>query len=173
MTTAVAVDGQVAGGHREAELKALFSELARFGDPMQIPIAIERGEGLVVGLIGDAGHPVLMVEPAAFKASRPRWGSAGAKSDLGDAFMLADYARTDSHRLRRVEPVAQATRELAVLVRARTCAGRGTHRGVQPAVGGAGRALAWRCAGVPEADLADRAGVPERLPDTAVGGLAR
>jgi len=47
-------------------------------------------------------------------------GSAGAKSDLGDAFMLADYARTDAHRLRRVEPVAQATRELAALVRART-----------------------------------------------------
>jgi transposase len=73
-----------------------------------------------VGLIAGAGHPVLMVEPAAFKAARPRWGSAGAKSDLGDAFMLADYARTDGHRLRRVEPVAQATRELAALVRART-----------------------------------------------------
>lgn len=63
---------------------------------------------------------MLMVEPAAFKAARPRWGLAGAKSDLGDAFMLADYARTDGHRLRRVEPVAQATRELAALVRART-----------------------------------------------------
>ncbi|WP_082807792.1 transposase [Janibacter terrae] len=34
--------------------------------------------------------------------------------------MLADYARTDGHRLRRVEPVEQATRELAALVRART-----------------------------------------------------
>ena len=86
----------------------------------QVPIAIERGEGLVVGLIAGAGHPVWMVEPAAFKAARPRWGAAGAKSDLGDAFMLADYARTDGHRLRRVEPVERATRELAALVRART-----------------------------------------------------
>jgi transposase len=34
--------------------------------------------------------------------------------------MLADYARTDGHRLRRVEPVEQATRELGALVRART-----------------------------------------------------
>ncbi len=34
--------------------------------------------------------------------------------------MLADYARTDGHRLRRVEPLAQATRELAALVRTRT-----------------------------------------------------
>lgn len=106
--------------HTDNELTTLFTELAELGDVMLTPIAIERGEGLIVGLIAGAGHPVLMVEPASFKAARPRWGSAGAKSDLGDAFMLADYARTDGHRLRRVEPIAQATRELAALVRART-----------------------------------------------------
>ena len=109
--------------HTKSQLTALFDELAQLVEAAevgQVPVAIERGEGLVVGLIAGAGHPVLMVEPAAFKAARPRWGSAGAKSDLGDAFMLADYARTDGHRLRRVEPVAQATRELAALVRART-----------------------------------------------------
>ena len=108
--------------HTEDQLVSIFRELAQLvgGDVGQVPIAIERGEGLVVGLIAGAGHPVWMVEPAAFKAARPRWGSAGAKSDLGDAFMLADYARTDGHRLRRVEPVERATRELAALVRART-----------------------------------------------------
>ncbi|MEO3939308.1 IS110 family transposase [Dermatophilaceae bacterium Soc4.6] len=106
--------------HTDSELAAVFAELAELGDPGLIPVAIERGEGLVVGLIAQAGHPVLMVEPAAFKASRPRWGAAGAKSDAADAFMLADYARTDGHRLRRVEPLAQATRELTALVRART-----------------------------------------------------
>lgn len=106
--------------HTDDALGRLFGELAQFGDTGVLPIAIERGEGLIVGLIADAGHPVMMVEPSAFKAARPRWGSAGAKSDLGDAFMLADYARTDGHRLRRVEPVAQATRELGALVRART-----------------------------------------------------
>jgi len=109
--------------HTKSQLTALFDELAQrveAAEVGQVPVAIERGEGLVVGLIAGAGHPVLMVEPAAFKAARPRWGSAGAKSDLGDAFMLADYARTDGHRLRRVQPVAQATRELAALVRART-----------------------------------------------------
>lgn len=107
--------------HGDTELAALFADLAQLGDPALTPVAIERGEGLVVGLIAQAGHPVLMVEPAAFKASRPRWGAAGAKSDAADAFMLADYARTDGHRLRRVEPLARATRELAALVRARTC----------------------------------------------------
>ena len=58
---------------------------------LAITIAIERSEGLVVGLITAAGHPVLMTEPAGFCAARPRWGSAGTKSDTGDAFMLADY----------------------------------------------------------------------------------
>jgi transposase len=106
--------------HAEDELVMLFAELAELVEVNMLPIAIERGEGLIVGLIADAGHPVLMVEPAAFKAARPRWGAAGAKSDLGDAFMLADYARTDGHRLRRVEPVEAATRELGALVRART-----------------------------------------------------
>jgi transposase len=109
--------------HTEEQLRKVFDELAELaeeGDVRQVPVAIERGEGLVVGLIAGAGHPVWMVEPAAFKAARPRWGQAGAKSDHGDAFMLADYARTDGHRLRRVEPTARATRELAALVRART-----------------------------------------------------
>ena len=77
-------------------------------------------EGWVVGLIARAGHPVWMVELSAFKASRPRWGSACGKSDLEDAFMLADYARTDGHRLRPTGPVERASRELAALVRART-----------------------------------------------------
>jgi len=46
-------------------------------------------EGLVVGLIARAGHPLLMVEPARFKAARPRWRVAGAKSDSADAFTLS------------------------------------------------------------------------------------
>ena len=33
----------------DPELAALFAELAELGDPALIPVAIERGEGLVVG----------------------------------------------------------------------------------------------------------------------------
>lgn len=115
-----AVLGQWLIEHHGERLRKLFVELATIAPPAGLPIAIERGEGLVVELIADAGHVVLMVDPAGFKAARPRWGSAGAKSDLADAYMLADYARTDGHRLRRVQPVAHATRDLALLVRART-----------------------------------------------------
>src|SRR5947209_12657721 len=76
--------------HTDEALAGLLVELSELTAAAMLPIAIERGEGLVVGMIAGAGHPVWMVEPAAFKAARPRWGSAGAKSDLGDAFMLAD-----------------------------------------------------------------------------------
>ena len=98
-------DGMVVGRwlieHSGERLDELFVELAELAPPALLPIAIERGEGLVVELMADAGHTVLMVDPAGFKAARPRWGSAGAKSDLADAYTLADYARTDGHRLRR------------------------------------------------------------------------
>src|SRR3954454_11715381 len=36
-------------GHTDAELSTVFAELATFGDVASIPVAIERGEGLVVG----------------------------------------------------------------------------------------------------------------------------
>ena len=66
--------------HTEKGIAALFAELSQLGDPARLPVAVERGEGLVVGRIASAGHPVLMIEPASFKAARPRWGSAGAKA---------------------------------------------------------------------------------------------
>ena len=59
------------------------------------------------------------IHPNAFHAARPRWGAAGAKSDPGDSYKLADYLRTDGHRLRRLQPAGAATRELQALVRLR------------------------------------------------------
>jgi len=66
-----------------------------------------------------AGHPVVPVNPSAFHAARPRWSAAGAKSDPGDSYKLADYLRTDGHRLRRLEPPDAVTCELQALVRLR------------------------------------------------------
>ena len=66
-----------------------------------------------------AGHPIVPVHASAFHAARPRWGAAAAKSDPGDSYKLADYLRTDGHRLRRLDPLDDATRELQALVRLR------------------------------------------------------
>ena len=49
----------------------------------------------------------------------PRWGASKAKSDPGDSWKLADYLRTDGHRLRRLRPLDAATAELRALVRMR------------------------------------------------------
>ena len=69
-----------------------------------IPVGIETARGLVVDRLLAAGHPVIPVHPNAFYALRPRWGAARAKNDPGDSFKLADYARTDIHRLPVLAP---------------------------------------------------------------------
>ena len=82
-------------------------------------MAIERADGLVVDRLLAAGHPVVPIHPNAFYAARPRWRAARAKSDPGDSAKLADYLRTDGHRLRRLQPLAPAARQLQLLVRTR------------------------------------------------------
>ena len=53
------------------------------------------------------------------KAVRVRYGASGAKSDPGDAFVLADLLRTDHHRLAPLVPDGSATKGLRALTRAR------------------------------------------------------
>jgi transposase len=84
-----------------------------------LPVIIERTSGLVIDRLLATGHPVVPVHPTAFHAARPRWGASGAKSDPGDSYKLADYLRTDGHRLRRLEPVDAGLRQLQSLVRLR------------------------------------------------------
>ena len=105
--------------HTEQALAETLARLARHGQPAELPVIIERSAGLVVDRLLAAGHPVVPVHPTAFHAARPRWGAAGAKSDPGDSYKLADYLRTDGHRLRRLQPLDPGLRELQALVRLR------------------------------------------------------
>jgi transposase len=105
--------------HSQDGIAEALRRLARRGPPAELPVAIERADGLVVERLLGAGHPVVPVHAGAFHAARPRWGAAGAKSDPGDAYKLADYLRTDGHRLRRLAPPDAATRQLQALVRTR------------------------------------------------------
>jgi transposase len=108
-----------APAHTEDGLADTLRRLARHGRPDELPVAIEQSSGLVVDLLLAAGHAVVPVHASAFHAARPRWGNAAAKSDPGDSYKLADYLRTDGHRLRRLDPLDDATRELQALVRLR------------------------------------------------------
>jgi transposase len=105
--------------HTETGLGEAVVRLGRWGRPEELPVAIEQSSGLVVDRLLAAGHPVVPIHASAFHAARPRWGAAGAKSDPGDSYKLADYLRTDGHRLRRLRPLDDATRELQALVRLR------------------------------------------------------
>jgi transposase len=105
--------------HTETGLGETVIRLARWGRSEELPVAIEQSSGLVVDRLLAAGHPVVPIHATAFHAARPRWGAAGAKSDPGDSYKLADYLRTDRQRLRRLQPLDDATRELQALVRLR------------------------------------------------------
>lgn len=105
--------------HSERGIRGALARLAKLGEPSELPVAIERPDGLLVDWLLEAGHEVLPIHANAFHAARPRWEGAGSKSDVGDAYRLADLLRTDRHRLRPLRPLDQATRELQALVRLR------------------------------------------------------
>jgi transposase len=106
-------------GHSERGIAGALARLAKLGKPVELPVAIERPDGLLVDRLLEAGHEVVPIHANAFHAARPRWEGAGSKSDAGDAYRLADLLRTDRHRLRPLRPLDQATRELQTLVRLR------------------------------------------------------
>lgn len=83
-------------------------------------VAIERPDGPFVEALVDAGLLVYVIAPRMLKAVRERYGAAGAKSDPGDAFVLADLLRTDHHRLVPLVADSPETKALRALSRTRT-----------------------------------------------------
>jgi len=105
--------------HTAVGLSELVRRLTRLAPAAEIQIALERPTGLLVDTLVEAGFQVVPIHPNALKATRARYSAAGAKSDPGDAFILADVLRTDGHRLRALRPLSDATRALRALVRGR------------------------------------------------------
>lgn len=105
--------------HSERGISDALARLAKLAAPSELPVAIERPEGLLVDRLLEAGHQVVPIHANAFHAARPRWEGAGSKSDPGDAYRLADLLRSDQRRLRPLRPLDPATRELQALVRLR------------------------------------------------------
>lgn len=105
--------------HNRAGLAVLVTRLQQHGALHVIPIAIERPSGLLVDALVEAGFVVTPIHPNAVKACRPRYRAVAAKSDPGDAFILADILRTDGHRLRPLAPQSDAIKALRGLVRGR------------------------------------------------------
>jgi len=82
----------------------------------EVVIGIETDRGPWVAALVAAGYLVFPVNPLQASRYRERHGVSGAKSDGGDAHMLADMVRTDSHQLRPAagdSPEAEAIKVVA------------------------------------------------------------
>jgi transposase len=115
--------GKIAAGftieHSADGIVTLIRRLARYGDPGDMPVAIERPDGRLVDLLLEAGHPVVPVKPNAVKAWRDGEVLSGAKSDAGDAAVIAEYLRLRAHELTVAAPYSDEGRALRAVVRAR------------------------------------------------------
>ncbi len=111
---------RLAGGRLPEGVEGItrFHELAaaHAAGPGEVVIGIETDRGLFVNALVAAGYQVFAVNPMSASRYRDRHGSSGAKSDPGDAKVLADLVRTDRHNHRPVagdSDLAQGIRALA------------------------------------------------------------
>jgi len=105
--------------HSADGIALLIGRLTRYGTPGDMPVAIERPNGRLVDLLLEAGHPVVPVSPNAIKTWREGEVLSGAKSDAGDAAVIAEYLRLRQHRLKTAAPYCDETLALRTVVRSR------------------------------------------------------
>ena len=119
----MAEDGAVLGKRRVTdsvtgirELHELVAEHAGEDEPVVVGIEIDRG--LVVTALLGAGYEVFAINPMASSRYRDRHATSGAKSDPGDAKVLADLVRTDRHNHRPVSGDSDLVEAVKLLARA-------------------------------------------------------
>ena len=87
-------------------------------DPLEVVVGIETDRGLFVQALVAAGYLVYAINPYSVSRYRDRHGTSGAKSDPGDAKVLADLVRTDRHNHRPVAGDSDLGEGIKVLARA-------------------------------------------------------
>jgi transposase len=107
--------GGVAGIAQLHEL--IGRHLGEDADDAEVVVGTETDRGPWVLALVAAGYTVFGVNPLLASRYRERHGVSGAKSDSGDAHMLADMVRTDSHQLRAVAGDSAEAEGLKVLAR--------------------------------------------------------
>ena len=86
-------------GDDAAGYASLLELLGEHGETAEhlAPVAIETGRGLLVACLQASGRDVYVINPMAAARYRERTAVARAKSDAGDALMLANILRTGRH----------------------------------------------------------------------------
>ena len=105
----------VAGIGQLHELISRF--LPEQGTDAEVQVGIETDRGPWVAALVAAGYTVFPVNPLQASRYRSRHSVSGAKSDSGDAHVLADVVRTDAHQLRPAAGDSQQAEAVKVLAR--------------------------------------------------------
>jgi transposase len=97
-----------------------FHELVgvHIDEPDEVIVATETDRGLFVGALVATGYRVLAVNPLSTSRYRERLSTSGAKSDPGDARVLAELARVDGHNHRPIAGDSDLAEAVKVLARA-------------------------------------------------------
>ena len=114
-------------GQKVAEMKVVQNAegMADFGrwlcerkaEGIELLAAIEKPHGRIVDFLLDHGVVVYPVNPKALDRVRDRFRMSQSKSDSFDAYVLAEFLRTDQAHLRALEPDSEAAQELKLLTR--------------------------------------------------------
>src|SRR5579859_6343717 len=99
------------------QLHELIGRFVPEGSGAGVQVGIETDRGLRVAALVAAGYVVFAVNPLQASRYRGRHGVSGAKSDGGDAHMLADVVRTDAHQLRPAASDSAEAEGIKVLAR--------------------------------------------------------
>lgn len=87
-------------------------------DPSEVVVGIETDRGLFVQALVVAGYQVYAINPFAASRYRDRHTVSGAKSDPGDAKVLAELVRTDRQNHRLVAGDSELAEAVKILARA-------------------------------------------------------
>jgi transposase len=114
-------------GKKVAEMKVVQNPegMAEFGhwlgegkaEGIELWAAIEKPHGRIVDFLLDHGVVVYPVNPKALDRVRDRFRMSQSKSDSFDAYVLAEFLRTDHAHLRALEPDSEPAQELKLLSR--------------------------------------------------------
>jgi transposase len=100
-------------------LRRLHELVAAHADNAEsVVVGIETDRGLLVQGLVTTGYTVYAINPYAASRYRDRHTTSGAKSDRGDAKVLADLVRTDRHNHRRIAGDSDLAEAVKVLARA-------------------------------------------------------
>src|SRR5437762_5943349 len=86
--------------------------------------AIEKPQGRIVDFLLEHGVATYAVNRKAVDRVRDRYRMSGSKSDAFDAYVLAEFLRTDQAHLKALRPSSEKAQELKMLCRDQRRVGR-------------------------------------------------